>query len=260
VVGAGGLLGSAVCRRLRTLGREVRTNSESIIGVRNVGGATDYSRGIAIASGVNPNARTKIEAVRYARGSDLIGLLSWPLLEGKTFFHRLWAYAKRLTQRPLDTLRYQNPFGFAKESILLLVMQTIDSKLQFEWRRSPATLFQKALRSRFEGARPPLHIQEGNALAETMAKAIGGEPGGSITDLLGMSITAHVLGGCPMGRDATTGVIDADHAVHGYPGLFVVGGAAVPANLGVNPSLTITAMAERAMAKIAAKGAGRKVA
>jgi cholesterol oxidase len=87
-----------------------------------------------------------------------------------------------------------------------------------------------------------------------MAKEMGGEAGGSISDLLNMSVTAHVLGGCPMGNDVSQGVISENHEVFGYPGMYVVGGAAVPANLGVNPSLTITAMAERAMDKIPAKG------
>lgn len=242
-----------------TLGSEVRTNSESIVGVRKPNGTIDYSEGVAIGASVNPNAVTKIEAVRYPRGSDIIGFLCIPLLESASLVGKLFEFGALLLKRPYRTLRTLMPRHFARETILLLVMQTVDSKLRFEWRRGPSSLFKRALMPRYVGAdgrpvrRPPVHLPEGNAFAKAMATEIGGEPGGCITDLFGMSVTAHVLGGCPMGQDASTGVIGADHQVHGYPGLFVVGGASVPANLGVNPSLTITAMAERAMALIPAK-------
>jgi cholesterol oxidase len=128
-------------------------------------------------------------------------------------------------------------------------MQSLDSKLRFRWTWRGLTPDFGA-----EG-RPPVHLPDGNAFAKRLADQIGGVPGGSISDILGMSVTAHILGGCPMGGDAASGVIDGEHRVHGYPGLYVVGGAAVPANLGVNPSLTITAMAERAMSRIPLKGA-----
>lgn len=243
-----------------TLGSEVRTNSESIIGVRGPSRGEDYSQGVAIAAGVSPNAVTKIEAVRYPRGSDAIGLLSIPLLESPTLFGKLVEFAGILIRHPLRTVRTLWPKNFARETILLLVMQTVESKLRFVWRRRAFALFRRTLTPQFARPgggettqSPPVHVPEGNAFAKAMAAEIGGEPGGSVADLLGMSVTAHVLGGCPMGADASVGVIGADHQVHNYPGLYVVGGAAVPANLGVNPSLTITAMAERAMSLVPAK-------
>ena len=237
-----------------TLGSEVRTNSESIIGVRFPKAASDYSQGVAIAASVNPNDHTKIEAVRYAKGSDAMGLLSMPLVEGPNQWARLKELARQILTEPVQFVRYLWPRNFATESIILLVMQSLDSKLRFNWRRHWSQLFVKGLSPDFgaEG-RPPVHLPEGNAFAKKMAELGGGRAGGSLADILGMSFTAHILGGCPMGDSEASGVIDRAHQVHNYPGLFVVGGAAVPANLGVNPSLTITAMAERALAQVPAK-------
>jgi cholesterol oxidase len=229
-----------------TLGRDVRTNSESIIGVRIPGGP-DFSRGLAITAGVHPDGRTKIEAVRYPRGSDLMALLSVPLVSGRSLLARTARLVLETARHPLRVLRGLWPLRFARETIILLVMQTLDSRLSFVWRR------RRIATERSLGSAPPVHVDAGNRFARALADATGGTAGGSIADVLGMSVTAHVLGGCPMGRDAGEAVIDERHEVFGHPGLFVVGGAAVPANLGVNPSLTITAMAERAMSKIPVK-------
>ncbi len=260
VVLAGGVLGTlrllfrsrdearALPKLSATLGHEVRTNSESILGVRTPGAEKDLWQGIAIAAGVHPDAHTKIEAVRYPRGSNAMALFGMPLVSGKTILARVARAARFALRHPIEFTRHFLPQNFASNSVILLVMQSLDSKLRFKWTGR--------LRAEYppEG-RPPLHIEAGNRFATEMAAQLGGRAGGSIADVLGMSVTAHVLGGCPMGTSAEGGVIDAAHQVHAYPGLFVVGGAAVPANLGVNPSLTITAMAERAMSKIAAKSA-----
>lgn len=236
------------------LGTEVRTNSESIIGVRRLGLKRSFSDGVAIAAGVNPNEYTKIEAVRYSKGSDAMGLMSMPLAEGATYLARLWSLLKGIVTEPVNFVRYLWPKDFATETVILLVMQSLDSKMRLGWKRRLVNPFRRGLVADFGSAgRPPVHLKEGNEFAKKMADLCGGRAGGSVADVLGMSFTAHVLGGCPMSRDAATGVIDHAHQVHGYPGLYVVGGASVPANLGVNPSLTITAMAERAMALIPAK-------
>lgn len=234
------------------LGTEVRTNSESLIGVRTRNG-TDFSRGIAIAAGVNPDGVTKIEAVRYPRGSDAMALLSMPLVAGHTLPRRLFSVAKYFVTKPVRFVKALWPPGFAEQTIILLAMQSIDSKLRFVLRRWWFAPWRKRMTAAYDNGRPPVHIPAANAFAEKLAEQTGGDPGGSIADVLGMSLTAHVLGGCPMGASAEEGVISSAHEVHEYPGLFVVGGAAVPANLGVNPSLTITAMAERAMSRIPAK-------
>lgn len=237
-----------------TLGSEVRTNSESIIGVRVLGQKSPFSDGLAIGAGVNPNPHTKIEAVRYSRGSDAMGLFSMPLAEGSTYKRRMLNLVLGILKEPIAFVRYLWPRNFATETVILLVMQSLDSKMRFNWTRRWTKLFRRGLAADFGAAgRPPVHLEEGNAFAKKMAELCGGRPGGSVADVLGMSFTAHILGGCPMGDSARTGVIAPDHQVHGYPGLYVVGGASVPANLGVNPSLTITAMAERAMALVPAK-------
>ncbi len=266
VVFAGGVLGTVrlllKCRdEAKTLpnlsaalGGEVRTNSESIIGVRVLGQDKPFSDGLAIGAGVNPNDHTKIEAVRYSKGSDAMGLFSMPLAEGSTHARRMLNLAFEILKEPRNFIRYLWPKNFATETVILLVMQSLDSKMRFNWKRRWTRLFARGLAADFgAGGRPPVHLQEGNDFAKKMAELCGGRAGGSVADVLGMSFTAHILGGCPMSADAATGVIDNSHQVHNYPGLFVVGGASVPANLGVNPSLTITAMAERAMALVPAK-------
>jgi cholesterol oxidase len=232
----------------KTLGQSVRTNSESIIGVRAAGSVEDFSRGVAIGSGVSPDAVTKIEPVRYPIGSDLIALMAMPLVTAKTTTGRVLQVVRDIAARPRRFLRALWPRHFARETVILLVMQTLDSQLSFRLRRFLG--FSRISPDFGASGRPPLHIPEGNRFAEELAKVTGGEPGGSVADVMGMSVTAHILGGCPMATDGAAGTIGANHEVHGYPGLYVLGGAAVPANLGVNPSLTITAMAERAMALI----------
>jgi cholesterol oxidase len=236
-----------------TLGSEVRTNSESLIGVRSAKNDVNFSEGVAIASGVNPNGHTKIEAVRYPNKSDAMVMLSWPLMSAKTIPGRLFESLKWITRYPVKFVLSRLPKNMAKQSIILLVMQSIDSKMKFKWSRRPLTLFRKSLAADFSDGRPPVHIAEGNELALELAEEIGGDAGGSIPDLFNTSVTAHILGGCPMGNDESEGVIDANHQVFNYPGLYIAGGAAIPANLGVNPSLTITAMAERFVEKIPAK-------
>lgn len=235
------------------LGADVRTNSESILGVRMPKGA-DFSRGVAIAAGVTPDKDTKIEAVRYPAGSDAMGILGLPLIEGEKARWRFLALLLFAVTSPRAFLRRWWPKGFARESVILLVMQSVDSSLRFRLGRRWLPFLPRRLKPEFgQGGRPPVVLAEGNVFAKKMAEIMGGSPGAPISEFLGMSMTAHVLGGCPMGMDPEQSVIGPNHEVHGYPGLYILGGASVPANLGVNPSLTITAMAERAMSLVAAK-------
>ena len=131
-------------------------------------------------------------------------------------------------------------------------MQNLDNQLAFNWGRGFFTGYRPGLLSQSEvGARAPTYIPVANQAARTFAQVSGGIPfNSSMESVLNMSVTAHILGGCTIGADAHTGVIDRNHEVYGYPGLYVVDGAAIPANVGVNPSLTITAMAERALSII----------
>ena len=234
------------------LGREVRTNSESLLGVRFPGPNADITPGLAIAAAVHPDPDTKIEAVRYPPGSDALSTLSTVLVEGATVPARLLSWLGYAVRHPLKFIAGHIPFGVVKRTLIILVMQSVDNKLQFSWKRSPLRLMTKGLTANIPTNQPPpLDLPQGVTFVRKLAERVGGEPIGSIPGLIGKSATAHILGGCPMGRDRDTSVINSQHEVHGYPGLFVLGGAAIPANLGVNPSLTITAMAERAMAILA---------
>jgi cholesterol oxidase len=235
------------------LGADVRTNSESIVGVRFPGTKLDMSKGIAIGSGIHIDQFTHIEATRYSKGSDALGLIATLMVGGKGF-GRVLRWMGSAFVHPIKFFRAAWPFGFATQTLILLVMQTIDGTLRFERRRRWFWPFTKLLCS--SGNRIPTNIPAANALVEKSAKELGGIPITSTSEIIfDLPMTAHCIGGCVMGADAASGVIDAEHRVFGYRGLYVVDGAAVGANLGVNPSFTITALAERAMSFIPTKSA-----
>ena len=230
------------------LGHDVRTNAESIVGVRFPGQPLDMSKGIAIGSGIHIDQFTHIEATRYSRGSDVLGLIATLLVNGKGW-RRILAWLATAVRHPIRFARAAWPFGFARETLIFLVMQTIDASLRMRLRRRWYWPFRRLLCT--EGHRIPTNIPQANAFVERAAAEFGGIPITSWFEILfDMPMTAHCIGGCVMGSDAAHGVIDAQHRVFGYRGLYVVDGSAVGANLGVNPSLTITALAERAMSFI----------
>jgi cholesterol oxidase len=233
------------------LGEGVRTNAESIVGVRFPGKRLDMSTGIAIGSGIHIDAYTHIEATRYSRGSDILGLIATLMVSGKGWRRILRWFATAFVH-PIKFARAAWPFGFARQTLIFLVMQTIDATLRMRLRRRWFWPFGRLLCT--EGDRIPTNIPQANAFVERAATELGGTPITSTFEILfDMPMTAHCIGGCVMGGDATRGVIDAQHRVFGYRGLYVVDGSAVGANLGVNPSLTITALAERAMTFIPAR-------
>ncbi len=233
------------------IGYDVRTNSESLIGVRFPGKDVDMSKGIAIGSGIHIDRFTHIEATRYPRGSDALGLLATMLVNGKGGA-RIGKWIGSFFRHPIRFLRAGWPFGFAHQTLIFLVMQTVDATLRMRLRRHWFWPFSKTLSS--EGQRIPTNIPQANAFAEAAAAKFGGIAITSSSEILfDMPMTAHCIGGAVMGVDREHGVIDAQHRVYGYQGLYVVDGSAVGANLGVNPSLTITALAERAMTFIPAK-------
>ena len=233
------------------VGADVRTNSESILGVRFPGARFDMSKGIAIGSGVHLDRFTHIEATRYSKGSDVLGLIATMLVTGKGW-GRILRWIGSAFRHPIRFARAAWPFGFARQTLILLVMQTIDATLRFKLKRRWFWPFKQLLSS--HGTRIPTNIPQANEFALKAAAAMGGTAITSTTEILfDLPMTAHCIGGCVMGTDAAHGVIDAQHRVYGYDNLLVVDGAAVGANLGVNPSLTITALAERAMSFIPAK-------
>jgi cholesterol oxidase len=233
------------------LGEDVRTNSESILGVRFPGRKLDMSKGIAIGSGIHIDRFTHIEATRYSRGSDVLGLIATMLVTG-TGWRRIFKWIGSPFRHPIRFFRAGWPFGFARQTLILLVMQTIDATLKFGLARRWWWPFTRRLAS--QGTRIPTNIPAANEFALKAAAQLGGVAITSTSEILfDLPMTAHCIGGCVMGADAATGVIDAQHRVFGYANLLVVDGSAVGANLGVNPSLTITALAERAMSFIPTK-------
>jgi cholesterol oxidase len=258
VLGTVGLLLEAKHRRWLpllspALGRRVRTNSEAIVTVTSRRKDADFTDGVAITSGVDPDAVTHIQPVRYPRGSDLIGLLSKPLTDGGPGMPRPLRFVANCIARPQDFLRSLNPFGWAQRTIVLLVMQVSDNHIQLVHRRRWFWPF-SALSSAPSDAgekRNPSYIPVANDFARRVAKKIDGWPGSSINEVLfDIPSTAHLLGGAPIGSDQQHAVCDERNRVFGYPGLYVIDGSAVPVNLGVNPALTITALAEHAMSLI----------
>ena len=235
------------------LGNYVRTNAESLIGVRVPNGGDDLSKGVAIGSGIYLDEHTHIEATRYPARSDAMGFLSTLLTGGRPGRNRilLWlrTLAIALVRHPLKTWRCLHPFGWARESLILLCMQSLDSHIQMRLGRRWYWPFEKALMSR--GTRIPTFIPQANEFAEKTAKLLGGTALSMTTEILfDMPGTAHILGGCTMGESASTGVVDHRCRVFGYTNMYICDGSVLSANLGVNPSLTIAAVTERAMSFI----------
>jgi cholesterol oxidase len=235
------------------LGKRVRTNAESLIGVRVPHSKEDLSKGIAIGSGIYIDEHTHIEATRYPDGSDCIGLLATPLAGGRPGWHRILTWlgvlARSLMRHPLHTIRCLHPFGFARESLILLCMQSTEGHIEMRSGRPWYWPFHRSLYT--WGRRVPTFIPEANDFARKTAQLVGGTPMSMLTEILfDIPGTAHVLGGCPIGRSAAEGVVDDRHRAFGYQNLYICDGSVIASNLGVNPSLTITALAERAMSYI----------
>jgi len=242
------------------LGTCVRTNAESLIGVRFPGSKVDLSQGIAIGSGIYADDRTHIEAVRYPGGSDAMGLIATvmarrrpgrtPLLNWPAALFRL------LLTRPIATLRVLLPFGWARETMIFLCMQTVDGHLTMRLKRRWFWPFSRQLTT--HGGKIPAYIPAAHDFALKAAEATGGIPIASIPEmLLNVPMTAHCLGGAAMGRTRADGVCDSKNRVFGYQNMYICDGSMLGANLGVNPALTIAALTEHAMSHIPGQ-AGQK--
>jgi cholesterol oxidase len=228
------------------LGDNVRTNSENLLGASARNHKTDYSQGLAITSIVHVDPVTTVEPVRFPAGSSLLRFMAAPLISTDSSIPmRMLKSLAFFLRHPIDTMRMYLLPGWARRTTILLVMQTEDNRLKFRWGRRGLVTQPDEEKS------IPHKIDIGYAVTRSFARKISGFPAGAINEgLLGIPITAHILGGCPFGRDDQEGVIGLDCQVHNYPGLYVVDGSIVPANPGVNPSLTITALAEYAMSQI----------
>jgi cholesterol oxidase len=237
------------------LGEGVSTNSESLIGVNTGQVKTDYSSGVAIGSIYQVDEQSHAEMVRYGAGSGAFRLLTAPhvgvALPGAI---KVVVAALKMLSEPWRSLRALFVRDWAKATMILLYMRVAEEPLKLRW--SPWKRWLKigpALASDAGAIKPTANLAPASALADEVAKASGGVALSLVTETaLGIPTTAHILGGACMGVDIESGVIDAMHRVHAYPGLYVIDGSAMSANPGVNPSLTIAAMAERAMQNIPA--------
>jgi len=237
------------------LGELTRTNSEALVGAQTndrryrkaTGGAkVDFTRGVAITSSIHPDENTHIEPVRYGKGSNSMGglsILQVPYAEGSS---RVMGWLANAARHPTLVLRSLSNRRWSERTIIGLVMQSLDNSLTTYLK--PDGVGKGLLTARQgHGAPNPKQIKAASESASAIAADINGFAGSNVGELMGTPLTAHFLGGCPIGASRETGVIDPYHRLYGHPGISVVDGAAVSANLGVNPSLTITAQAERAM-------------
>jgi cholesterol oxidase len=236
----------ALPRLSARLGALTRTNSEALLGFERFSAKGEkLNRGVAITSSIHPDAHTHIEPVRYGDGSNAMGLLRTLLIDGGGA-PRWLKFLGAAARRPHWIVRLFNLRKWSERTVIALVMQAKDNSITLRARRGP---FGWRLRSGPGHGDPnPTWIPAGHEAVRHAAEEIGGVPGGSWLDLFDVPATAHFLGGCAIGSSPETGVIDPYHRVYGHEGLHIVDGSAISANLGVNPSLTITAQAERAMA------------
>ncbi|MCP2234524.1 GMC family oxidoreductase N-terminal domain-containing protein [Prauserella halophila] len=230
------------------LGVLARTNSEAILAARSLREGTEYHRGVAITSSIHPDEATHVEPVRYGKGSNLLALLGAVLVDPKPGRPRWLLGLKEMWRRRRDLPKLHNPKRWSEQTIALLVMQTLDNSVTTYTRRG-------RLRTKPGVGEPnPTWIPAGHDVTRRVADKIDGLAGGGWNDLADVPLTGHFIGGCTIGDSAETGVVDPYQRLYGYEGLHVVDGSAISANLGVNPSLTITAQAERAMALWPNKG------
>lgn len=238
------------------LGTLTRTNSEALVGAmsRQVPPPEDLTRGVAITSSIHPDENTHIEPVRYGKGSNAMGLLTAMQVPGGGRVPRWLRFLGLAARHPTVFLRSFSNRRWSERVIIGLVMQSLDNSLTTSVRRGPFGGRTRLTSRQGHGEPNPTWIPKGQEAAARLAERIDGFPGGTWGDVFDVPMTAHFLGGCPIGDSPENGVIDPYHRLYGHPGVQVVDGSAVTANLGVNPSLTITAQAERAMAMWPNKG------
>lgn len=229
------------------LGVLTRTNSEALLGAIAGDKHTDYSEGVAITSSIHPNDYTHIENVRYGKGSNAMSLLQTVLTDGSTGQPRWRVWLREMWKEKAKILSLYDLRHWSERAIIALVMQTHDNSITTLTKRNRLTGRRSLTSEQGHGAPNPAFIPEGHEAVQHMAEIMDGTPGGTIGEPFDVPMTAHFMGGCTIGDSPESGVIDPYHRLFGHEGLHVVDGSAITANLGVNPSLTITAQAERAM-------------
>jgi cholesterol oxidase len=227
------------------LGDVVRTNSEAIVGASGTRVRPELSQGVAITSSIHPDEHTHIEPCRYPPGSNAMGLLTTVLVDGGGAVPRQVRFLAKVARHPVRFLRSLSVRRWSERSIILLVMQSRDNSIALRRHSKLGMLVTRP----GHGEPNPTYLPVANDAAREVADMLDGEPWGAWNEtIIDAPTTAHILGGCVIGSSPEQGVIDAYQRVYGYEGLTVADGSAVSANLGVNPSLTITSMTERAMA------------
>jgi cholesterol oxidase len=240
-------------RLSKALGRLSRTNSEALLGAVANSPEADYTRGVAITSSFYPDPQTHVEPVRYGKGSNSMGLLQSVLTVPVAGKARWKTWTKELISQRGDAVSLVNVRRWSERAIIALVMQPVDNSLTLTGARTRLGRW-KLTTKKHESTPAPTYIPVAHEVVRRIAAKVEGVAGGNVFENFDAAMTAHFVGGCSIGADAESGVIDAYHRVFGYPGIHIVDGSAITANLGVNPSLTITAQAERAMAMWPNKG------
>jgi cholesterol oxidase len=237
----------------QSLGKLSRTNSEALTGAimpRN--SEIDFSKGAAITSSFFPDANTHVEPVRYGKGSNFMGLLQTLMTDGSGAKERRNLWIRSAIKNPALLLKIFDVRRWSQRTVIALVMQNVDSSIKVSSKKG---IFGWRLTSKNDSDKPnATYIPAANEVARRIADKYGGIAGGHVGDLISAPFTAHFVGGCVIGKNDSEGVIDAYHRVWNYPSLHIVDGSALTANLGVNPSLTITAQAERAFSLWPNKG------
>ncbi|MFT4088174.1 MAG: GMC family oxidoreductase [Gordonia sp. (in: high G+C Gram-positive bacteria)] len=240
--------GSTLPKLSDSLGVLTRTNSESILGAMaaKYDPANDYSEGVAITSSFYPEPNTHIEPVRYGKGSNAIAYLQTALTDGGSPLNRFGQFLREVVKNPFLLVRLLLVRQWSQRTVIALVMQNSNNSLTtFVRKRGP---FKYVTSKQGHGEPNPTWIPAGNEATRRMAdKLPGGVAGGTWGEIINMPLTAHYLGGCVISDDPSSGVIDPYLRVWNYPTLHITDGSAITANLGVNPSLSICAQAERAM-------------
>ena len=234
------------------LGEVVRTNSEAIVGASARVAMPELTKGVAITSSIHPDAQTHIEPVRYPPRSNAMGLLTTVLVDGGGRVPRQARFAAKVVRHPVAFARSLSVRRWSERSIILLVMQSRNNSISLRRNQRLDLL----MSGPGHGEPNPTYLPVANEAARRTAAMLDGDPWGAWNEtILDAPTTAHILGGCVIGDSPDSGVIDPYQRVYGYEGLSIADGSAVSANLGVNPSLTITAMTERAMSLWPNKGA-----
>ncbi len=237
------------------LGAYVRTNSEALVGTIANDTTEDYSKGIAITSGIYPDEHTHIETVRYGKGHDAMALLGTILIDDHPPLPRALIFLGQILRHPVIFLKSLKVRGWSQRATILLVMQTLSSHMKLEFRRRWWKFGVRSLNSVQQKEKSvPAYNPIANDFARRMSEKVGGEPLSILPEVLfNTSSTAHILGGCILSNSKDKGVVDNAGKIHGYPDLYVIDGSIIPTNLGVNPSLTITALAEYLLDKFPVK-------